>query len=700
MTFPATPASPPPENRLARETSPYLLQHKDNPVHWWAWGPEALAEAKRTGRPILLSVGYAACHWCHVMAHESFEDAATAAQMNELFVNIKVDREERPDIDAIYMRALHSLGEQGGWPLTMFLDSQARPFWGGTYFPPEPRFGRPSFRKVLSEVARIYREEPDKVAHNAGLLVRALSEREGGAATPAFDDSTLGDLTRRMLGVVDMARGGLAGAPKFPQWSFFWLLWRGAIRYGDHQALGAVDVTLTNICQGGIYDHLGGGFARYSVDERWLVPHFEKMLYDNALLIDLMCEAWRETGNELYKARIEETVGWLEREMIAEGGGFAASLDADSEGEEGKFYVWGKAEIEEVLGETDAKLFCEVYDITGEGNWEGQAILNRLGSLEARKPEEEAALAAMRARLLERRAGRVRPGWDDKVLADWNGLMIAALAHAARVFEKPEWLGLARTAFAFVTQRMEKDGRLIHSWRAGQPRAPATASDYANMIWGALRLYQATNEAPYLAAAERWAAVLDRRYWMSDGGYAFTADDTPDVIVRMRSAHDDAVPSANALMVSNLVALNLLTGNPAWLERAHAIPKAFAADLNRNAFGHCGLIAAAFDLIAPQHVVVIEPAAAAASAPAGDGAASAAETAALPLARAMFDLSLPGAVEQAIPAGQPLASPALAGKTALAGKPTAYACLGPQCSPPVTEPEALVELLRRQRAAA
>ncbi len=607
MTSPTTPASPPPGNRLGRETSPYLLQHKDNPVHWWAWGPEALAEARRTGKPILLSVGYAACHWCHVMAHESFEDAATAAEMNELFVNIKVDREERPDIDAIYMRALHALGEQGGWPLTMFLDSAARPFWGGTYFPPEPRFGRPSLRGVLAEVARIYREEPDKVANNAGRLVQALSQREPGSAMPDLSDAGLQALAGPMVRAVDMVRGGLAGAPKFPQWSYFWLLWRSAIRYGDLQALRAVDVTLTNICQGGIYDHLGGGFARYSVDARWLVPHFEKMLYDNALLIDLMCEAWRETGNDLYKVRIEETVSWLEREMIAEGGGFAASLDADSEGEEGRFYVWSRREIAEVLGEADAELFCAVYDVTEEGNWEGHAILNRLGSLDLRSPEEAAALAAMRPRLLERRAQRVRPGWDDKVLADWNGLTIAALAHAARVLERPEWLDRARTAFAFVTGHMEVEGRLTHSWRAGEPRAPATASDYANMIWGALRLYQATNGTLYLQAAERWAAVLDRHYWMPDGGYAFTADDTPDVIVRLRSAHDDATPSANALMVSNLVALNLLTGKPAWLERAHAIPEAFAADLARNAFGHCGLIAAAFDLIAPQHVVVIEP---------------------------------------------------------------------------------------------
>jgi uncharacterized protein len=675
----------PPDNRLGRETSPYLLQHKDNPVHWWAWGPEALAEAKRTGKPILLSVGYAACHWCHVMAHESFEDEETARQMNELFVNIKVDREERPDIDAIYMRALHALGEQGGWPLTMFLDSDGRPFWGGTYFPPEPRFGRPSFRHVLAEVSRIYREEPDKIGHNAGLLVQALSEREQSSAEPNIKDAPLADLTRRMVNAVDMRHGGLSGAPKFPQWSFFWLLWRGAIRYGDANAKHAVDVTLTNICQGGIYDHLGGGFARYAVDERWLVPHFEKMLYDNALLVDLMCEAYREDGNALYKARIEETVAWLQREMIAEGGGFAASLDADSEGEEGKFYVWSKAEITQVLGEADAKIFCEVYDVTGEGNWEGYTILNRLRSLELRTPQEEAALAGMRARLLERRAQRIRPGWDDKVLADWNGLMIVALAHAAQVFERPDWLAAAKTAFSFVLSAMEIDGRLIHSYRAGQAKAPATASDYANMIWGALRLYQATGEAAYLDTAEQWAAVLDARYWEREaGGYAFTADDTPDVIVRMRSGHDDATPNANAVMISNLVALHLLTGKQAYLDRAHAIPKAFAADLGRNALGHCGVLAGFFDLLAPQHVVVITP-------DAGDRAG--------PLARAMFQLSLPGAVQQTVEAGRALGNPALAGKTAIEDKPTAYACIGPQCSLPVTDPDALLELLRQQRAA-
>ena len=674
-------------NRLGRETSPYLLQHKDNPVHWWAWGPEALAEAKRSGRPILLSVGYAACHWCHVMAHESFEDADTAALMNELFVNIKVDREERPDIDAIYMRALHSLGEHGGWPLTMFLDSEAHPFWGGTYFPPAPRFGKPAFSTVLEEVARVYREEPDKVQYNAGLLVKALKERqEGGGATPDLSTGGIAALIGPLVRAVDMRRGGLAGAPKFPQWSFFWLLWRLAIRYGHPAALQAVDVTLANICQGGIYDHLGGGFARYAVDDRWLVPHFEKMLYDNALLIDLMTEVYRETGNELYKARIEETVAWLQSEMIAEGGGFAASLDADSEGEEGKFYVWSKAEIDEVLGAEDAARFCEAYDVTAEGNWEGHSILNRLGSLELGSPDEEQALAGMRVKLLARRAGRVRPGWDDKVLADWNGLMIAALAQAARVFERPEWLELAKAAFEFVVTRMEKDGRLFHAYRDGRAAAPATASDYANMIRAALRLYLVTGDADYLGVAERWLAVVDERYWSAEtGGYAFTADDTPDVIVRMLGAHDDATPNANGIMISNLMALHLLTGKPRYLEWAEAIPRAFASELVRSTFGHCGLLAGTLDLIAPQQVVVIEPS--------GDAAAHGSS----PLARAMLDLSLPGAVEQVVEPGQTLANPTLNGKSAIGGKATAYACLGPQCSLPVTEPEALVEVLRKQR---
>lgn len=671
------------ENRLRNETSPYLLQHKDNPVHWWAWGPEALAEAQRTGKPILLSVGYAACHWCHVMAHESFEDAATAAVMNELFVNIKVDREERPDIDAIYMGALHALGQQGGWPLTMFLDSEARPVWGGTYFPSTARYGRPPFVDVLRQVASVFREEPHRVAENARALTQALREPPQSGNAPVIDDRLLKDLTTRMVPAVDAVHGGLQGAPKFPQWSFFWLLWRGGIRYDDKPAREAVSRTLDNICQGGIYDHLGGGFARYSVDEYWLVPHFEKMLYDNALLIELMTEVYRETDSPLYKARVAETVAWLEREMIAEGGGFAASLDADSEGVEGKFYVWTLDEIVDVLGEEDGRYFAQVYDVSADGNWEGHNILNRLNRLGLRSDEEEARLAALRAKLLTRRDGRVRPGWDDKVLADWNGLMIAALARAAIVFQQPGWLDLAKRAFDFVATRMSEGGRLSHSHRQGQAKAPATASDYANMIWGALRLFEATNEERYFAQATAWAEVLDRHYWVEAGGYATSADDTRDVLVRLRPGSDDATPNANAIMLANLVALATISGDTRYLDRAAALLAAFAPEVGRNIVAHTGLLASTFDLLAPQQVVI-----------AGQKLAGAEA-----LMKVIRSISLPGSLHYALSdTTNGAALPGLRDKNAVNQLATAYVCLGPQCSPPLTEPDELARTLKEQRS--
>jgi uncharacterized protein len=586
------------ENRLHLETSPYLLQHKDNPVHWWAWGPEALAEAKRTNKPILLSVGYAACHWCHVMAHESFEDEPTARVMNELYINIKVDREERPDIDAIYMGALHRLGEQGGWPLTMFLDSEARPFWGGTYFPKNQGYGRPPFVTVLLRIAEAFENQHENVRKNAEALVASLSERPESASDFVVSEGLVRELVSRITAAVDPHHGGLNGAPKFPQWNVFWLLWRGAMRFDDVKAEKAVLTTLTNICQGGIYDHLGGGFARYSVDEWWLVPHFEKMLYDNALLIDLLTEAWRETQNPLYAVRIVETVDWLAREMITNGGGFAASLDADSEGEEGKFYVWTAAEIRDVLGDDDFTFFAHVYDVKPGGNFEDHTILNRLDNLAMLSAKDEARLAEMRCKLFARRAPRVRPGWDDKVLADWNGLMIAALSRAAVVFEKPEWLTLARDAFAFVVKHMTAPGgRLWHSARGGKSKAPATASDYANMTWAALRLYQATGEAQYLDQAKGWTATLDTHYWDAAGsGYFTAADDTADVIVRLKSAGDDAVPSANTIQLSNLIALAALTGDAAYDQRARELYAAFAGAIASGPVGHCGLLAAALDL--------------------------------------------------------------------------------------------------------
>ncbi len=680
-------------NQLGRETSPYLLQHKDNPVHWRPWGEAALAEARATGKPILLSVGYAACHWCHVMAHESFEDDATAAVMNDLFVNIKVDREERPDIDAIYMGALHALGEQGGWPLTMFLTSDAEPFWGGTYFPKEERFGRPAFVRILNEIARIYRDETDKVRQNADALKERLVPRRAGTVSEPPAEARLADLARRLVQAVDPVHGGIRGAPKFPQPQFFAFLWRASLRYGLPFPREAVDLTLTHIAQGGIYDHLGGGFARYSVDERWLVPHFENMLYDNAQLVGAMTEAWRETKSPLYAARIDETIQWLLREMVVEGGGFASSLDADSEGEEGKFYVWSLAEIEDALGAEDAKLFAEVYDVTAEGNFEGHNILNRLDAIELRDAKTETRLAAMREKLLARRAGRVRPGFDDKVLADWNGLMIVALANAADAFDRADWLEAAERAFQFICIRMMTDGRLWHSYRAGEAKAPASANDYANMIGAALALANVTGKKEYIERAREWADVLDRHYWAADlGGYYFAADDTSDLIVRPFGGQDDATPNANAVMVSNLMALYLWTGEERYRERAEAVLRGFAQAMSENVFAHAGLLAATLDAYAPAHIVLIVP-------EGGDARA---------LRRALADVSLPGAVVQEVREGEggrdgasalPQSSPAH-GKTAIDGKPTAYVCIGPQCSLPVKEPAALVETINAARRTA
>ena len=673
-----------PENRLAQETSPYLLQHKDNPVHWWAWGPEALAEAKRTGKPILLSVGYAACHWCHVMAHESFEDQGTADVMNGLYVNIKVDREERPDIDAIYMSALHRLGEQGGWPLTMFLDSDAKPFFGGTYFPKQPQYCRPAFVSVLLQIAQIHQEEPERIQGNVDGLMAALQERAPSRAGFTATDAMVQDLVTRITNAVDKEHGGLRGAPKFPQWNVLWLLWRGAMRFTDDAAKDAVVTTLTHICQGGIYDHIGGGFARYSVDEFWLVPHFEKMLYDNALLLELLTEVWRETQHPLFARRVSETVNWLKREMITEGGGFAASLDADSEGEEGKFYVWTAPEIADVLGAEDAAFFGSVYGVTPNGNFEGHTILNRLDSLTLLSDEDEKRLGEMRCKLFARRAPRIRPGWDDKILADWNGLMIGALARAGVVFEKPVWIAMADTAFAFVSKQMARDThRLWHSARAGRCTAPATASDYANMTFAALRLLQATSDARYLDQAIAWARTLDAHHLDGSGGGYFTAaDDTDDVIVRLKSAHDDAVPSANTIHLSNLNALSALTGDAAFDARANELYGAFQGDIANGPVGHCGLLAASLDLGKLTQIMVVG---------AGDSQNAA-------LQHVLICTSNPGALEFSVKENgvQPRLA-ALEGKVDTHGISKVYICRGPVCGVPVVEPTALKQRLEMVR---
>ncbi|MFQ5348794.1 MAG: DUF255 domain-containing protein, partial [Rhodothalassiaceae bacterium] len=456
-------------NRLANETSPYLLQHADNPVDWWPWGADALAEAARTDRPILLSIGYAACHWCHVMAHESFANPDIAAVMNRLFVNIKVDREERPDLDHIYQSALALIGQPGGWPLTMFLTPAGEPFWGGTYFPATPRYGRPGFAAVLERVATLYREQRAAVAHNRDALMQELARLAQPRPPASLPSDSFARAAERLHALTDPRHGGLGGAPKFPQPFVFEFLWRIFLESGERRYGEAVIRTLDHLSQGGIHDHLGGGFARYAVDERWHIPHFEKMLYDNALLLRLLALVWPETRSPLYAERAAGTVAWLLREMRLAGGAFAASVDADSDGGEGRFYVWTTDEIARLLPATDFPLFSAVYGVRPEGNWEGVNILHRLDAMTPRGEAEERRLARCRDILLAARDQRRRPARDDKILADWNGLAIRALAEAAMVFSRPDWLDAACTAFTFIRETMcGPDGRLLHAARDGR----------------------------------------------------------------------------------------------------------------------------------------------------------------------------------------------------------------------------------------
>ncbi len=661
-----------PENRLARETSPYLIQHKDNPVDWWPWSPEALAEAERSGKPILLSVGYAACHWCHVMAHESFEDDATAKVMNELFVNIKVDREERPEIDEIYMNALHMMGEQGGWPLTMFLTPKGEPVWGGTYFPKDARYGRPAFVNVLREVSRIFREEKVKVDNNKKVLVEKLAERARVEGKVQIGPAQLNEVATRIAALFDPVHGGLKGAPKFPQCSMLELLWRAGERAGDTHYFGIVELALERMGEGGIYDHLGGGFARYSVDERWLVPHFEKMLYDNAQLLELLALAYARSGNALFKDRASETVEWLAREMTTPGGGFSSSLDADSEGEEGKFYVWSKAEIETVLGKEDADYFASIYDVTADGNFEGHNILNR-SNTPSRNSCDDTRLRKLREILLEARAKRVRPGLDDKVLADWNGLMIAALANAGAMLGEGEWTAMAKRAFRFVTESMTQNARLGHSWREGRLVFPGLSSDYAAMIRAALALHQATGEEEFLKCAVGWTALLEKHHADKESGvYYLTADDAKTLIVRLALTRDDALPNPNATMAQNLIRLSLLAGDDKYRERADRLFDGALPQAAESLFNHAATLNA-LDLRLRHKEIVVT-------------GAKAEQFASAALQLSFLDRTLLRAKDaEALPANHPARAKLEAAPT----QGAAFVCVGESCSLPITEPAKL-----------
>ncbi len=679
-------------NLLGKETSPYLLQHKDNPVHWMPWGSFALAKAKAENKPILLSVGYAACHWCHVMAHESFEDADAADLMNRNFVCIKVDREERPDIDMIYQNALSLLGQQGGWPLTMFLTPAGEPFWGGTYFPPLARHGLPAFKEVLRGVATSWSEEQDRITHNVKSLTAALEKLQAPRAGHIVTREQLDKVGFYFLSAIDAAHGGLGNAPKFPSLPAMSMLWDNYIRSGNDVFRSAVVHSLSQMCQGGIYDHLGGGFSRYTVDAEWLVPHFEKMLYDNAQFLSLLSEVYKEMQNPLFEQRIRETVTFLLRDMAVEAVGdtaFASSFDADSDDgsghkHEGAFYVWDAKEVDALLG-ADSLLFKQTYDVTAFGNWENHNILNRLKHPAFLSVAEEQRLTELRNKLLAVRAKRIPPQRDGKVLADWNGLAISGLLLAYQALGDASYLEAAGSSFRFVTrQMMAEDGLLQHSYCDGRAAHTATLDDYANMILAATQFFEITRNHAYLAQAEAWAKILLDDYWdnLHDGFFLNHAESA--LLLRPKTADDSATPSGNGTMVAVLTRLYFMTGKPLYLERAESTARAFSGELLQRFFPLTTLLGNSDFLAHPVTVVL------------------AGRTGREALLDVLKTISLPRLILLEAEGASPLpASHPAAGKTAIGGRATAYICAGRSCLAPVTDAtefrKFLLEVRKRAR---
>ena len=666
-----------PANRLATETSPYLLQHAHNPVDWYPWGEEALTRARDEDKPIFLSIGYAACHWCHVMERESFEDEATAQLLNDGFVAIKVDREERPDLDAIYMDAVQQMTGHGGWPMSVFLTPEGKPVYGGTYFPDQPRHGMPSFRQVLEGVLAAWRERRSEIEQAGAGLVDALNRQQalgdGQQPAPWMLDSAMVGLERDF----DAHNGGWGGAPKFPQpMAIEWLL-SEHLRTADARPLAMARRSLDAMAAGGIYDHLGGGFARYATDAAWLVPHFEKMLYDNALLARAYVHAWQLTNEPRYREVAEQTLGFMEREMLTDEGGFISSLDADTEGEEGATYVWTKPEIDALLGD-EADLFSAAYGVTAEGNWEGRTILSRVGpGLDA---AEEARLRAARETLVEARSERPQPGRDTKVLAAWNGLAIAAFADAAAAFGEPRLAALAGRAADLVLGRLrDADGRLRRSWKDGQARSAGVLEDYAHMADGLLALYQASFDERWFVAARELADQMLARFSDPTGGFFDTAEDHEALVSRPKGMQDNAMPSGGAMATNVLLRLAALTGEGRYRDAAERAltrvapaavryPTAFAHWLNalQLALGRLDEVAIVGDLESAGGRALLEV-----------------------LRREHRPLAVVAA------AADPTATvvPLLREREPRNGRPTAYVCHGFSCRQPVTEPAALAAQL-------
>ena len=570
-------------NRLADETSPYLKQHKDNPVDWYPWGDEAFERAKAEDKPILLSVGYAACHWCHVMAHESFEDEATAAVMNDLFVNVKVDREERPDVDAIYMEAVQALSGHGGWPMTVFLTPDGRPFFGGTYYPKTPRHGMPSFTQLCEAMSEVWKQRRDDVLNQAAELTTALGRSTEITATgdPLPGPEALAAARNVLLQRFDNRWGGFGPAPKFPQPDLLELLLRAWRRDGSDDTLAMVTVTLDAMAAGGMYDHLGGGFARYSTDAEWLVPHFEKMLTDQGLLVGVYLHAWQATGEERFLQVLSETIEYVRRDLRHPEGGFFSSEDADSEGVEGKFYVWSEKEVRSLLGESADEAIAW-WGITAGGNFEGANILHRPVRGELRRSP---AVESARQVLFEAREQRVRPGLDDKVLAEWNGLFIASLAAAAAATGREDWLADARAGADFLLANLGRpDGRWLRGWQGGRPgRHLAFAADYASVVDAFTRLAEATGEARWIAEARGAADAMLELFWDDRAGGLFTnGSDAEALITRSKDLVDGAVPSSNANAAQALLRLGALVGEGYYTQRGEDILSLLAGMIGQH----------------------------------------------------------------------------------------------------------------------
>jgi uncharacterized protein YyaL (SSP411 family) len=670
-------------NRLANETSPYLLQHANNPVDWYAWGPEALEKSRAENRPILLSIGYAACHWCHVMEHESFEDDVTAALMNERFVNIKVDREERPDLDGIYMQAVQAMTGHGGWPMTVFLTPEGVPFYGGTYFPKEDRHGMPSFRRILTAVSDAYRNKPADIARTAAsvreMYDNAVAEtRSAGPLTTALLDSAFRDLAARH----DERYGGFEGAPKFPQTMSLDFLLRYWARTGIENALSIVSRSFRQMARGGIYDQVGGGFARYSVDEKWLVPHFEKMIYDNALLVRLGAHLWQATGDAEVKRVTEQTVDWALREMRAPNGGFYSSLDADSEGHEGKFYVWEAWEIDKLLGQ-DAPVARAYWGISDDGNFEGKNILSVVADrrvVAARAgvtPERvDEIIRGATTALYGAREKRIWPGRDDKVLASWNGLMVRGVAEAARAFGNDAFRLAAIESADFLFNNLVRDGRVLRSFKDGRARIAGYLEDYAALGLAAISVYEITFDSRWLARARELGASMVQWFWDDAHGSFFdTSSDHETLITRPKDIADNAVPSGTSLAVELLVRIAELFADADARRRATYIVETLAPAIGRypSAFGH--LLGSADMLIngAVELAIVGEPA----------------SPDFIALERTAAERYVPSLVIAGGAAGSDLAL--LEGRDARDGRATAYVCRGYACDEPATSAAVLGE---------